>query len=78
MTSTQLDTVSALVRKDADVLATEGVPALAQTETDRGPDGVLVQVVAAGPHPGPLVYSSEAGRMTPGSTLRPLAGATSP
>ena len=62
LTSTQLDTVTVLVQEDAALLATEGVSALAQNETDHGPEGVLVQVISTGTDPGRLVYSSRGGR----------------
>ncbi|WP_295697366.1 HAMP domain-containing sensor histidine kinase [Lapillicoccus sp.] len=76
LTSTQMDTVRIVVEEDATVLANDGVSALAQNETDHGPDGVLVQVVSAGVDTGPVVYSSQASRPTPASSLRPAPGET--
>lgn len=76
LTSTQLDSVSIVVEEDATVLANDGVAALAQNETDHGPDGVLVQVISPAGDAGPVVYSSRAGRTTPASSLRPPPGVT--
>lgn len=63
--------MTARVVQDAHTLVDEGLTALASSETDRGADSILVQVLDGS---GTVVYSSEKGRTTAQSTLRPGPG----
>jgi len=73
LTSNLETTVTALVTEDARTVAEDGLPALAASETDRGADSVLVQVLDPA---GRVVYTSEPARTTPQTTLRPAPGQT--
>ncbi|HEV7148400.1 MAG TPA: HAMP domain-containing sensor histidine kinase [Pedococcus sp.] len=73
LASTLQDTVTALLAEDAATLASGGLEGLRASETDRGQDTVLVQVVEPA---GGLAYSSKAGHPQPVSALRPGPGQT--
>lgn len=73
LTSTLQSGITALVSEDSRTLVGEGLGSLAASETDRGADGVLVQVLAAD---GAVVYTSEPRRATAQTALRPAPGVT--
>ncbi len=73
LTSTLQTSLTALVDEDAQTLVAEGMQPMAAGEADRGADSVLVQVLATD---GTVLYTSEPGRRTPPTSLRPAPGQT--
>ncbi|MEO8828338.1 ATP-binding protein [Lapillicoccus sp.] len=73
LTSNLQATTTALVAQDAQTLAEDGLTALASSETDRGADSVLIQVLDPS---GVVVYTSEPARTTAQSPMRPALGET--
>lgn len=73
LTTTLQTSLTALVAEDARTLADQGLSALAVSESDRGDDGVLVQVLDDS---GAVLYTSEKARTRAQTTLQPVPGET--
>ncbi|MGV1010162.1 MAG: sensor histidine kinase [Dermatophilaceae bacterium] len=73
LTTTLQASLVALATEDARTLADHGVGALALEESERGEDGILVQVIDDS---GAVVYTSEKARSTTQVSLRPAPGET--
>ncbi|MGB8383504.1 MAG: ATP-binding protein [Dermatophilaceae bacterium] len=73
LTATLQTGLAALVTEDARTLADQGLGALAVSESDRGEDGVLVQVLDDS---GAVLYTSEKARTRAQTSLRPVPGET--
>ena len=73
LTSALQSSLTALVDEDTQTLVAEGLDSMAAGETERGADSVLVQVLATD---GTVLYTSEPGRRTAQTSLRPAPGRT--
>ena len=73
LTSSLQASLAALVAEDAHTLADQGLAALAVSESDRGDDGILVQVLDDS---GAVVYTSVKPRNGAQTSLRPAPGVT--